>query len=60
MPDKILKPCPFCGSEPQIMKGLVAGLTMIVCTKCRATVSFAGGTQKETVKAWNRRAGNEI
>lgn len=56
-PEPKLKPCPFCGGEVRIFNGVVAGVTMIVCTKCRATVSFGGREQKDkTIKVWNRRA----
>lgn len=56
MSENKLKRCPFCDSEVQLYKGFIAGVTMIVCPNCRATVSF-GGKEKEneTVKAWNRR-----
>lgn len=51
-----LKSCPFCGGKVIAVPGLVAGVTMIFCSKCRATVSFQ---QKEkadqTFEAWNRR-----
>jgi len=60
MSETKLKPCPFCGGEPRIIKGLVAGVTMIVCTKCRATVSFGGSEREEDAKkAWNRRVNDE-
>ena len=51
-----LKPCPFCGGKVTVVPGLVAGVTMIFCRKCGATVSFH---QKEKadhpIEAWNRR-----
>lgn len=54
-----LKPCPFCGGQVQMFSGFIAGVTMIVCKKCRAIVSFGGKErEQETVKAWNRRAEN--
>lgn len=52
-----LKPCPFCGGKVTAVPGLMAGITMIHCRKCGATVSFQ---QKEeldqTFEAWDRRA----
>ena len=51
-----LKPCPFCGGRVEEMTG-ITGLTMIVCSRCKATVSFGGKERKDqATSAWNRRA----
>lgn len=51
-----MKKCPFCGGEPQMLKGFIKGITMIVCSECKATVSFGGQESCEaSLKAWNRR-----
>ncbi len=51
-----LKKCPFCGGDVNLFIGFMAGLPMIVCGKCSATVSFGGKeTKEQTIKAWNRR-----
>lgn len=50
MADIKLKPRPFCGGNVKIFPGIIAGVTMIVCEKCRATVSFGGNeTRKQAV-----------
>lgn len=52
-----LKPCPFCGGKARLHIGVIAGLSMIVCDKCKATVSFGGKeSERLTRNAWNRRA----
>lgn len=52
---KELKPCPFCGGEVYIVKG-VTGLHMIFCEDCGLTASFQNKEgKKEAIKAWNRR-----
>ena len=51
-----LLPCPFCGGTVKKVTGIVAGLRMFVCEKCKATVSFRGKEQDpEATQAWNKR-----
>lgn len=51
-----LKHCPFCGSSVSLTKGVIKGITMIVCGKCGATVSFMGKEDTSSaLKAWNTR-----
>lgn len=54
-----LKPCPFCNNRSiEVVKGLVAGVTMFSCHKCKALTSFQGKEEtNQAVEAWNRRAG---
>ena len=55
-----LKQCPFCGGKAETIKGFIAGVTMIVCNNCKATVSFGGREARDkTIQAWNRRYNNE-
>lgn len=52
-----MRECPFCGREVKLYAGIIAGLPMIVCSNCNATVSFGGKeTPKQAKDAWNRRA----
>lgn len=54
-----LKPCPFCGGKARLHIGVIKGLNMIVCDKCKATVSFGGKEHGNAARdAWNRRADN--
>ena len=55
--DEKLKKCPFCGNEVKMFTGVIAGLPMIVCSNCNATISFGGKENyKQTKEAFNRRA----
>ena len=55
-----LKSCPFCGGSVEVCVGVLAGVTMIECGECGATVSFGGkGEWYDAVDAWNRRAARE-
>jgi len=50
-----LKPCPFCNGNVKLTRG-VTPLPIILCSKCKATVSFGGQENVvETIKAWNHR-----
>jgi restriction alleviation protein, Lar family len=55
-----LKPCPFCGNKSvDMVKGLVAGITMFSCRKCKALTSFQGKEEaNQAVGAWNERTNN--
>lgn len=54
-----LKPCPFCGGEPEIVKVQNKGQKFYVswadCTQCRCSTPLFS-TRREVVAAWNRRA----
>lgn len=48
-----LKPCPFCGGEAKIMK--MGYPHYIYCLKCGAKVHGGTTSEKDSIKAWNRR-----
>lgn len=50
-----LKPCPFCGGEPEKVYRSTGQTTQIVCTGCKA--QFPKSTCENAYDdAWNRRA----
>lgn len=49
-----LKPCPFCGGEAKIMK--MGYPHWIYCLECGAKVHGGTTSEKDSIKAWNRRA----
>ena len=58
MKTKEIKPCPFCGSEVEIVIGFM-GLRFFKCKGCRSMTSFdndfCNNNPKETLDFWNRR-----
>ena len=59
---KRLKPCPFCGSKPSLIKGWMNEqyVVEIKCYGCYASMSGAGDDAKDVEQnirdRWNRRA----
>lgn len=49
-----LKPCPFCGGEAKIMK--MGYPHWVYCLQCGAKVHGGTISEKDSIKAWNRRA----
>lgn len=55
--DKLLKPCPFCGGEAQLID--MRCLHWVCCIECGARVQstkFAEEGDAEAIAKWNRRA----
>lgn len=51
-----LKPCPFCGRKVEKERGYLTSLTMFLCLKCGATVSFQSAEKDpKATEKWNRR-----
>jgi len=54
-----LKPCPFCGGEPEFYPNYIEGEENFVeCSnaKCQATNGYVRRTPEEALSAWNTRA----
>lgn len=56
----VLKPCPFCGGEADILTGFTSRIKgtayLICCLKCDTTSGFYG-TKRAAKKHWNKRVG---
>lgn len=54
-----LKPCPFCGSDAQMIseyETIVGKRYKVVCPVCMASVNTGcAQTDKQAARAWNRR-----
>ena len=52
-----LKPCPFCGKDPEYSKKFLAvlGKHMIDCSSPDCDVVFFGTTFEEVAQKWNKR-----
>ena len=60
MADTILKPCPFCGGEAEVLtaESMNGGyLFGIMCNDCRSRGDVYD-TEAEAIEAWNRRSDN--
>lgn len=53
-----LKPCPFCGAQVRMIKGLLKGTYTMICDKCGADVMFFGADHDKNkfIRKWNSRA----
>lgn len=57
--ETMLKPCPFCGGEPEIIhidEGENAGGSCVCCTKCQASSNVEFEFKENFVSNWNRRS----
>ncbi|MBQ7220776.1 MAG: Lar family restriction alleviation protein [Synergistaceae bacterium] len=54
--DEELKPCPFCGSIPEVCEAENDGelLKMVACLNCGVS-TFASEDEAKVIEAWNRR-----
>jgi Lar family restriction alleviation protein len=52
----ILKPCPFCGDRPQIVR---TGTFLVQCADCGATGPPAPSMERAAVR-WNKRKGDDF
>lgn len=60
MPNKELKPCPFCGGEAYVGQDECWYWDWEAhCLQCGATFDTLFETKKQAIEAWNRRADNE-
>lgn len=53
--EKKLKPCPFCGGKPRIIRIGHTKVHYIECAECRAKTKQAE-SKDSAIEAWNRRA----
>ena len=49
-----LLPCPFCGGEAELLKGLCELDNYVMCLKCRCKTKLYN-TKEAAIKAWNTR-----
>ena len=62
MNNVVLKPCPFCGGEADVIEHLFHGLDSLYglqCKKCKAKTYLFYESEEKAIEAWNRRTGEE-
>ena len=54
-----LKPCPFCGKQPEVTQTNSGRTYFVECKNnhCESVVYTGGSTLKEAAEKWNKRAG---
>jgi Lar family restriction alleviation protein len=52
---EILKPCPFCGGEPELQH--IGDVYVVKCKRCNARIERE--SEEFVVKHWNRRADDD-
>ena len=53
----LLKPCPFCGGEAEVFRGITYGFRYLYeprCIKCECALGIYE-TEEQAIEAWNRR-----
>ena len=60
--NNVLKPCPFCGGEADVIEHRFYGLDSsygLRCEKCKAETYQFYESEEKAIEAWNRRAGED-
>ncbi len=52
---RVIKPCPFCGSEPTVEKLTISPKIFICCHTCKIS-QYNYRKEEDAIEAWNRRA----
>jgi Lar family restriction alleviation protein len=51
----VIKPCPFCGSEPTVESLTISTKIFICCHNCKIS-QYIYREEDEAIEAWNERA----
>ena len=52
---EFIKPCPFCGTVPDVYKEVESKHYHISCLKCHRAKTFDCHTKEEAIEEWNDR-----
>jgi len=50
-----LLPCPFCGGEAEVLRGIMVRDYVVSCTNCAALIELECDEMSDAIAVWNRR-----